>query len=91
MVFLELPHLSLPVSSTFLFALCEASHLSLLIPCHVTLKDDSPIYRLYLCHLFHVLSKIMILIYKCTRVHLYTIAVCTDGIYVYVCYWLLFV
>ena len=45
----------------------------------LTLKEENNVGSLYLCHLFYVLHMIMISDHMCTRVHLYTIAICTDG------------
>ena len=57
----------------------------------LTLKDDSTSGGLYLFHLFYMLSMIIISDSICTRVHLYTKVICTDGTIMNMCLCLLVV
>ena len=51
----------------------------------LALKDDNTRCSLHLHHLFYMLSMIMICDNICTKVNLYTIAICTDGIIMNMC------
>ena len=55
------------------------------------LKDDDTAGSLCLCHLFCVLWMTMISGYICTKVCLYTIAICTNGAVINMWLWLLLV
>ena len=46
---------------------------------------------LSLCHLLYVVRVIIVSDYICTRMNLYTVTVCADGVIMYMCLCLLFV
>ena len=59
--------------------------------CAVNKVPDNTTASLYLCHLFSMLSLIMLSAYLCTRMYLNTIALSTDGTIVNMCPCLLLV
>ena len=57
----------------------------------LTLKDDNATGNQYLCNIFYVLIVIMISDYICTKVYLYTIAICIECMIMNMCPYLLLV